>query len=81
MSSVFYVSPVDLHGPRYNTLIYKIEKVKEEFMAWDRGHQIAKTNNWPLDDYFYIVRAKYISTYMIWANNRKHPYAKYTTRK
>ena len=71
MSSVLYKSPTDLHGTKYNTLVYRIGRVKEEFEAWDRGQSIANANSWPMDDYFYVVRAKFISSYMIWAASRK----------
>ena len=81
MSSIFYKSAADIHGPKYNTLVYRIGTVKEEFEAWDRGQQIATSNSWPMDDYFYVVRARFISSYMIWANNRKHPHAKYSITK
>ena len=76
LDSLLYVSPSEMHGPRYNTLVYRVERVKEEFDAWERGQSIAIKNGWIMDDYFYVVRAKFISSYMIWANNRKHPYGK-----
>jgi hypothetical protein len=73
MSRILYVSPAKKHNKKYNTLTYKVERVKEEFDAWDYAYDLAKLNKWPLDYSFFAIRARFLSTYMIWANKKKYP--------
>ncbi len=72
MDSIFYSSVRERAGPRYNTLAYRVETVRSEFEAWDKGKLLALTNNWPMDKTYLDIQAKFLSKYMDWVNNRKN---------
>jgi hypothetical protein len=65
----------------YSSLTYRVAKVEEEFDAWKMGENFAKKNNLLLDKEFDMIKANSISTYMLWANNRKHPHPSYSRGK
>lgn len=65
----------------YSSLTYRVAKVEEEFDAWKAGENFARKNNLLLDKEFDMIKANSISTYMLWANNRKHPHPSYSRGK
>jgi hypothetical protein len=66
MSSYRYVSPAAMYCIKTQPLLYKIERIKEEIAAWDKGGQFANEHDLPLDCNFDKVRARYLKTYIDW---------------
>lgn len=80
--NIFYVYPKDKTKKGYSTLSYKILKVQEEFDAWDEGHFFIQDNNLFIDKDYDVIKAKSLSSYMIWATKKiiKRTYCKQTVK-
>ena len=65
-----------LHAARakgyYGLQTYRVERVQEELEAWDQGKIVATNLGIPVDqDKFRRMKARNVSSYMIWAQKRK----------
>ena len=66
---------------KYATLTYKIARVEEEMAAWNAGEEFARENKLPLNERsFRTLRSSALSSYMIWANTRRHPHPDYSRK-
>lgn len=75
-----YSEMFEKHKGRYGTLPYRISVLEEEIAAWNMGETLAKKNAWTLDNDFYKIKAKMLSTYCLWVNQRKHPHPWFSKR-
>lgn len=56
----------------YGLQTYRVERVQEELEAWDQGLNLANQLGIPVDkEKFRRMKARNVSTYMIWAQKRK----------
>lgn len=66
---------------QYSTLPYRINILEEEVAAWSIGEEIAKKFKWAIDNDFFRIKARMLSTYCLWVNQRKHPHPRFSKEK
>lgn len=58
---------------------YRVCRVEEELEAWNTGLKFAKDFSLPYNKKkFEELKASMVSSYMLWANQRKHPHKHYS---